>query len=52
MARPLEETPILTGKDSERFYERLANAVKKKLSEERIAEIHKAYEIGMSIMSK
>lgn len=50
MARPIEDTPILTGKDSERFYERLANADKFRESKEEREAIRKAYEVGMKIM--
>lgn len=50
MARPIADTPVLTGKDSERFYERLANADKYRESQERIENMRKDYNALKSIM--
>lgn len=47
MARPIKETPILTGKDAERFTERMANVGRASSSE--IEEARKAYEAFKAI---
>lgn len=47
MARPIKETPHLTGKDAERF-ERLI-ATPQPVSAERIEQAQKAYELMRSI---
>jgi hypothetical protein len=43
MANPIKETPVLYGDDARWFAERIAHPQKE--SPERVAEIHKAYEI-------
>jgi hypothetical protein len=40
MARPIKETPVLRGKDAERFFDRMENA--KPVSAEEIARIKKS----------
>ena len=50
MARPIEDTPILTGKDAERFIERLLTSDERKASKEEKEEVRKAYEAGMRMM--
>lgn len=43
MARPIKETPILYGKDAEKFEKRMKEV--KQLSKERVAEMRAAYEL-------
>jgi hypothetical protein len=43
MARPIKETPVLTGKDAKRFREAMENV--KPVSKEEREEIKKAYEL-------
>ena len=40
MARPIKETPVLRGKDAERFFDRMENV--KSVSAEEIARIKKS----------
>jgi hypothetical protein len=40
MARPIKETPVLRGKDAERFFDRMENV--KPVSAEEIARIKKS----------
>lgn len=47
MARPIKETPVLTGKDARRFEKRL-QAVKP-VSKEEISRINKSYAIFKKI---
>jgi hypothetical protein len=47
MARPIKETPVISGEDARRFRETMKNA--KPVSKERLAEIHAAYEYMKSI---
>lgn len=47
MARPIKETPVLTGKDAERFAERIAHPTP--VSKEEREEARKAYEFFKSI---
>ena len=42
MARPIKETPLLKGKDADRFTEEMANVGR--ASEKEIEEARKAYE--------
>ncbi len=49
MARPIKDTPVLTGKDAERFAERLANIIPE--SEEEKRKCKEAYESLMAIAS-
>jgi hypothetical protein len=44
MARPIKETPILTGKDAKRFLERMAQVEKRKLSKEELERSLANYE--------
>jgi hypothetical protein len=46
MARPIAETPIITGEDARRFDEAMANL--KPASEERKQEIRESYELFKS----
>lgn len=39
MARPIKETPILTGRDAVNFFKQMTIAEKQKISAERLAEI-------------
>lgn len=50
MARPIADTPILSGKDAERFYERMASADQHKASNDEIKLIKEAYELAQKIM--
>jgi hypothetical protein len=43
MARPIKETPVLTGKDATRFRKATENV--KPVSKERLKEIEKSYEL-------
>ena len=43
MARPIKPTPVLSGKDAERFYMRMANPTRR--SEEEKAKDRAAYEM-------
>lgn len=47
MARPVKETPVLKGKDAERFAERMANVGR--ASAQEIEEAKKAYEAFKAI---
>lgn len=47
MARPIKETPVLTGKDAERFAERMANVGRASAGE--IEEARKVYEAFKAI---
>lgn len=47
MARPIKETPVLKGKDAERFVERMANVGR--ASAQEIEEAKKAYEAFKAI---
>lgn len=47
MARPIKETPVLKGKDADRFAERMANVGR--ASEDEIEEARKAYEAFKAI---
>ena len=47
MARPIKETPILTGKDAERFVKRMNE--KRTVSEKEIERVRKNYEYVLSI---
>ncbi len=49
MARPIKDTPVLTGKDAERFAERLANIIPE--SEEEKRRCKEAYDFFKSIAS-
>jgi hypothetical protein len=40
MARPIKETPVLRGKDAERFYQKMENV--EKVSAEELARIKKS----------
>ncbi|MBF0320553.1 MAG: hypothetical protein HQL01_12195 [Nitrospirae bacterium] len=44
MARPIKETPTLTGKDAKRFLERMAQVDKRKLSQEEYEKLMANYE--------
>ena len=46
---PIKPTPILYGKDAERFLKQLKENENKKLSEEEIAEMKKNYELFLKI---
>ena len=48
MARPIEPTPVLTGKDAEAFLQRIEE--KRKVSPEEYDRMKKAYEKGMSMI--
>lgn len=50
MARPIKETPILTGNDARIFKERMKNPPKE--TPEAMKRMMEAYKIGMAIMSK
>jgi hypothetical protein len=50
MARPIKETPILTGEDARRFRNRMKNPPKE--TPEAMNRIREAYRVGMAIMSK
>ncbi len=47
MARPIKETPILRGRDADRFIERMAHVGR--ASEKEIEEAKKAYEAFKAI---
>ncbi|MDE6397216.1 MAG: hypothetical protein K2K84_08085 [Muribaculaceae bacterium] len=47
MAQPIKDTPVLKGKDAERFAERMAKVGR--ASEEELEEARKAYEAFKSI---
>jgi hypothetical protein len=47
MARPIKDTPTLTGKDAKRFREAMENV--KPVSKERMEEIKSSYELFKSI---
>jgi hypothetical protein len=47
MARPIKETPVLTGKDAKRFREAMENL--KPISKEKREEIRKTYELMKQI---
>ena len=47
MARPIKETPILTGKDAERFVKRMNE--KRTVSDKEIERVKKNYEYILSI---
>ena len=47
MARPIKETPILTGKDAERFIKRMNDT--RTVSEKEIKRVKKNYEYILSI---
>lgn len=47
MARPIKETPILTGKDAERFVKRMNE--KRTISDKEIERVKKNYEYILSI---
>ena len=47
MARPLEETPIITGEDARKFLQRMKEV--KPLPEEELAQIKSDYEAIMKI---
>ena len=47
MARPIKETPVLKGRDAERFIERLTNVGR--ASDKEIEEARKAYEAFKAI---
>jgi hypothetical protein len=49
MARPIKETPVLTGKNAKRFEERLKSV--KSVSEEELSRIKKSYAIFKKIAS-
>jgi len=49
MARPIKDTPVLTGKDARRFREAMENI--QPMSKERREEIRKAYEWSKSIVT-
>jgi hypothetical protein len=49
MARPIKETPILTGEDARRFRNRMKNPPKE--TPEAMNRIREAYRVGMAIMS-
>jgi hypothetical protein len=46
MARPIKETPIITGKDAKRFRETMENI--KPVTIKRIEEINQSYELAKS----
>ncbi|MDR3268566.1 MAG: hypothetical protein LBT83_05825 [Tannerella sp.] len=46
MARPIKDTPVLTGKDAQRFTEAIENV--KPVSKEIREEMKKAYELSKS----
>lgn len=50
MARPIEDTPILKGKDAERFYERLLTSDERKASKEELEHLKEVYEAFKSMM--
>ncbi|MDR3268565.1 MAG: hypothetical protein LBT83_05820 [Tannerella sp.] len=47
MARPIKDTPVLTGKDAQRFTKAIENV--KPVSKEKREEIMKSYELLKSI---
>lgn len=47
MARPIEETPIMTGEDARRFVQRIRE--KHRATDEEYEQMMKAYEIGKKI---
>jgi hypothetical protein len=49
MARPIKETPVLTGKNAKRFEERLKSV--KPVSKEEISRIKESYAIFKKIAS-
>jgi hypothetical protein len=48
MARPIKETPILSGDDAHRFRKRMQNPPKE--TPEALKRIREAYRVGMAIM--
>lgn len=50
MARPIKETPLLYGKDAERFEERMKNPPKESISDRRRREAN--YHAAMSMFVK
>jgi hypothetical protein len=49
MALPIAATPVLTGKDAERFYKELAESEKKEISDE---EVERGIRIFNGVMEK
>jgi hypothetical protein len=47
MAKPIEETPIMTGDDARRFLQRMQE--KHRVTDEEYERIMKAYELGKKI---
>lgn len=47
MARPIEETPIMTGEDARRFVQRINE--KHRATDEEYEQMMQAYEIGKKI---
>ncbi len=50
MAKPIKETPILTGKDAELFLETVTKMEALKMSKQEMAEINSSYERLTSLM--
>ena len=50
MARPIEDTPVLTGKDAERFIERLLTSDERKATKAEIERLKEVYRAGMAMM--
>ena len=50
MARPIEDTPILTGKDAERFIDRLLTSDERKASKEEIEHLREVYKAFKAMM--
>lgn len=44
MARPIKETPVLTGQDAKKFIEAIETSQTKKASAEELARINRNYE--------
>lgn len=51
MSRPIKETPVLTGKDAERFYINMKKAETQKASPEELQKIKESYERIKAISS-
>lgn len=49
MAKPIKETPVLSGKDTKKFFEKMEEAKSIKLSKEEAAKIKENYSKLISI---
>jgi hypothetical protein len=52
MAKPIKETPVIKGKDAERFRENISNANVKKVTAPQMAQMQANYAKLMSISVK